>query len=119
MSMTNKEIALKYIPGTIEILKTGWTKENTAKDRFGRPISPESPYAVCWCLIGAMAKRSGKRTIYENIKEYIFEKTIGLGFNSDNAFRVGALSNFNDAQDSVEPIIALLEYVISPEDISQ
>ncbi|WP_125901024.1 DUF6197 family protein [Methylobacterium indicum] len=38
----------------------GWTQGELARDAHGRPCSPNSPAAVCWCGTGAAMKVDGK-----------------------------------------------------------
>lgn len=33
-----------------------WIQGANARDRNGRKIAPESPYAICWCLFGAIVR---------------------------------------------------------------
>lgn len=33
-----------------------WTQDTSARARDGKPVSPQSQRAVCWCLVGAIVR---------------------------------------------------------------
>jgi hypothetical protein len=41
------------------VLAQGWTQGALARDAVGQEVEPDSPDAVCWCLIGAMQRGAG------------------------------------------------------------
>jgi hypothetical protein len=47
-----------------------WTTEVYARDSNGHSVIPNSPDAVCWCLIGAYAKVSGFSATYAGQELY-------------------------------------------------
>lgn len=40
-----------------------WTKGLSARDASGSMVDVDSPYAVCWCLYGAMQRCYGLGTV--------------------------------------------------------
>lgn len=36
-----------------------WTQGAMARDKEGRPVSPASSFAVCWCAVGAVMAELG------------------------------------------------------------
>ena len=42
-----------------------WTQQAHARNRNGTSVRPTSPYAVCWCVLGAVAKVSNRYGIID------------------------------------------------------
>jgi hypothetical protein len=82
-----------------------WTKRQAARDKDGNMTGPHSPDAVCWCLIGALAKC--KVPTYGPMRDKIV-RVIYDRYPETN----GGLVSFNDSQESVEPILEVLDIVI-------
>ena len=38
------------------LMEDGWTQKTMARNAIGKPVMPDSPYAVSWDLIGGMYK---------------------------------------------------------------
>jgi len=51
-----------------------WTQGELAEDKKGRPVDPDSPDAVCWCIIGACRKlytRNERHPLYNKLRQNI------------------------------------------------
>jgi hypothetical protein len=82
-----------------------WTTGESARDKHGNPTFTHSSDAVCWCLIGALAKC--KVPTYGVMRDRIV-KVIYDRYPETN----GGLVSFNDSQESVEPVLEVLDIVI-------
>jgi len=56
--MTGAEIK-KVLHAAAALVRRGWCKNALAKDKFGHPVGPRGPRAVCWCARGAIEKICG------------------------------------------------------------
>lgn len=54
IEVIERERALKVIEGAQSLLEQGWCQRNGAKDAQGVPCVPSRPYAVEWCINGAL-----------------------------------------------------------------
>lgn len=43
-----------------------------ARDEYGRKVQPNSPVAVCWCVLGAMQKERSINSKYKRMDVYAF-----------------------------------------------
>lgn len=69
-----------------------WTQNYLAHDISGRPISPYSPNAVCWCALGAIESVSRGR--------------IGPAVMTLSSVIEGPVSQFNDTHTHAEILAA-------------
>ena len=90
--MTDVQDELRRVRARLE---RGWTKGALAGDAEGTPVSPTSPLAVSWCLLGAM--------VVEDISQRCIEALY---------CEVASVTDFSDAQESVEPVLALIDRAI-------
>lgn len=44
-----------------ETVRSGWTQGTLARTERGKPTSPNSDDAVCWCILGAIGHVAPKR----------------------------------------------------------
>lgn len=51
-----------------------WTKGFAARSVYGAPIDPRSNEAVCWCLVGAIARCYGDDVHFHNVRNLIADK---------------------------------------------
>lgn len=68
---------------TLEILKAarakivqGWTQDEVARDSNGQCVAPDSPYAVCWCAIGAVRAVADRKTVEGQDALYLLREAI-------------------------------------------
>lgn len=65
-----------------------WTQGVGARDADDKPVRPDSPVAVCWCMQGAAWKIAGNQTHYRQIvvafKEAINQPQITIGEYNDS-----------------------------------
>ena len=91
--MTPKEI----IRGMLDLLRveSRWTKGYYAKDAEGYDIEATNPFAVCWCLAGALMKITKHIDLYDigeiaamdEAERLLMDATGGIGmtlFNDDH-----------------------------------
>ena len=58
-----------------------WTKGYMARDSKGRRVTPNSPEATCWCVLGAISKcyeESSTLDIVDKLSEIIEYREIGV-----------------------------------------
>ena len=79
-----------------QAIQKGWCRRVFARDTRGRAVSPSSKTAVSFCLMGAVAR------VYEG------ERYLPAYDLIQNELR-GSLSQWNDAQRTARPVIALLK----------
>ena len=62
----------------------GWTQRVHARDKDNKPVHPEVPGAVCWCIAGSLhpASESAKPILISSIREAIGETDI-VGWNDN------------------------------------
>ena len=77
-------------------IEKGWCRHVSAQDTMGGAVSPSSKTAVSFCLMGALAR------VYKGVRYRPIDKLI------QNELR-GSLSQWNDAQRTARPVIALLK----------
>lgn len=74
-----------------------WTQGTPARDASGKPLSnEESPAAVCWCSIGALARVANADPaplyhLYPVARHYLYKATAGA-----------SIINFNDTHTHAE-----------------
>lgn len=83
------------------ILLCGWTRGVYARNAEGYEVNADDSTAVCWCLEGAIFK---SRTSYDNYADMM--DTL------ERCIDGKSLVDFNDRQESVEPVLALLDQAI-------
>lgn len=87
-------------------IASGWTKQYNARDALGIEADPNGNRATCWCLFGALLRHANFNTPqYDNINAALNRAVKKFG--GDNFIE------FNDNQESVEPILALLDEAIA------
>ena len=79
-----------------EYIQKGWCKIYAASDSSGNPVDPWAGNAASWCIVGA---------IYAAMREDSITEEEGRKIAA--YFGAGGLA-WNDAQESAEPIIAML-----------
>ena len=52
--MTDHARTITLLEFGVERLKKGWTQEEMAMNKAGKPVSPTEPEAVCWCALGCI-----------------------------------------------------------------
>lgn len=67
-----------------------WCRGAEARDIHGTPVSPQSPEAVQWCLLGAINKCYGS---YTNDYDKIFDR---LRNTIEAPRKIFGVANFND-----------------------
>lgn len=83
------------------MLVRGWTRGVYARDADGNEVSTSDTEAVCWCLEGAIFE---SRTSYDNYADMM--EAIACCIDGER------ICNFNDRQESVEPVLALIDKAI-------
>lgn len=94
---------LEILRGARELLAKPerWTKGESARDAWGKPISAFSTQATCFCLIGALYRAGGSLTEIVSIRKALqLLKTIGS---------LRSLAAFSDEQATHADILALLD----------
>lgn len=77
-----------------ELVEHGWTREQYARDSHGRPLMPDSPKAVRFCMYGAVMRVSRGDTYRKACR--LLQSVVPSPI------------DFNDKQTSKRPIIAAL-----------
>ena len=83
-----------------EYIQKGWCKESLARTIEGKYVHYDNPKAVAWCVAGAVAvacHSSINRVQAISIVQYI-QGSVG-----------GSIVDWNNTQESAEPIIAMLQ----------
>ena len=78
-----------------------WTRGVQARNDVGQPVSPLSPKAHCWCMVGAVRRVAGTNDHLMHGALDQLRANLGLP----------GPSTFNDARDSAEPVVARLRRV--------
>jgi hypothetical protein len=101
--MTTELTPRQQIEAVIELLsdKSRWTQGQSARDSEGRPVEPDSPYAVCWCVEGALHKVSGDWRVFS---QPIWETLLDMNNNT-------APHHTND-KEGYDAVMALLNKVL-------
>lgn len=87
------------------LLVKGWTKGSFAKNAQGEKCVPYSDKAVCWCAGGAL------KVVTDNWSD--------LWDVVEAELKGGYLPDFNDAQETVEPVLALFDKAIAKLEAAQ
>lgn len=80
-----------------------WTKDFDARNAAGEPVDADCPEATCWCAWGAVIVESGG-----DYGAAIEELAWAL-----STPREARISAFNDAQETVEPVLAMFDRAIA------
>lgn len=89
-------------------LRQGWCRNQYAANVFGGYATPSSSDACRWCLVGSVLRAGDDVSMSaERVSEVIDELCNDLPFN------YVSLSLFNDEQDSVEPVVAVVDKTIN------
>lgn len=93
------------------LVEKGWTKECYARGADGEYRLPTSPEATCFCVFGAVQAADGADESCDLSPE---------GWQARRVLTLAAVTRgylhvpwFNDAQESVEPILALFDDAIA------
>lgn len=113
-----------------QLLEKGWCKGAFARDLHGTPVPALSESACQWCLSGAVERACSRRTLsalpgvlnkglYPEYPELVdvpavrrvFSALAGV-LNKGSRYYHELPAPFNDAQDSVEPVLELVDKTI-------
>jgi hypothetical protein len=84
-------------------LEHGWCRHTSARNFFGMSVSAYSRWATAWCANGAL--RAARLTASDLVRRRAgIRLTAAIG---------GCLSDFNDAQETVEPVLAAFDRAIA------
>jgi hypothetical protein len=86
------------------LLARGWCRDRSALDADGDAVHPRSPRAVAWCIYGALI--ASGMTDYRHWPE--LPAAVRL-----KAVIGGSLVVFNEAQETVEPVLAAFDRAIA------
>jgi hypothetical protein len=86
-----------------------WTRGWFAKDASGEPCQSNDPSAVCFCAFGAVNKFSSGPGLRDANNEATRALNDVVG--ADGTWKTFA--NFNDAQSTVEPVLAAFDAAIA------
>lgn len=103
MTAAERRRAKKHLTDARSVLvEHGWTKYFYAKDGRGSYVKPDNPSAVEFCVVGALmrANRHAKQHAY-----FTLLNTVGDRFVT--------LSEWNDKQRSVKPVLAAIDRAIA------
>ena len=109
-TLTDREVVLR----AIDILKKGWCKHYIAIDCTGGLTNELSVGAVAWCALGAIGKalcNPDASTPFPDNRVMNIQHRFQCIYNT-------CLSDFNDGESSVEPVIARLRDFASKLEIS-
>lgn len=86
------------------LLNRGWAQGELARDADGKPVEPESPEAVSFCVLGAVIRAArdigAPRWALDGTLDQI-ERAVG-----------GDIPAFNDAQKTVDSVLDVIDMVI-------
>ena len=85
-----------------EYVKQGWCKDSFARDNLGRKIASTSDDACQWDIFGALEASVKSGTIDRPIRDRL-EIVLREGLKPE------LLSKWNDQQESVAPVLRMLE----------
>jgi hypothetical protein len=86
------------------LLKRGWCRNASARNGLGIPVSPYSKWATAWCASGALNAAAGLSCQVQTRARNRLADAMG-----------GFIAFFNDAQKTVEPILAAYDQAIAKE----
>lgn len=93
------------------LLEKGWTKGAYARNAEGQKTAWLSPEATCWCARGALlAAAEVNGDFYSENWDNVNKITSIIEHRPCGGL---GLLDFNDAQDTVEPILAVFDEVIA------
>jgi hypothetical protein len=100
-------------------IERGWCRDTLARDASGHPVDPTARDAVAWCANGALVaaglSRCGSLAFYRDHPAIRWlEAAIG-GENSGG----GNIANFNNQQETVEPVLAAFDRAIADQRFGQ
>jgi hypothetical protein len=87
-----------------------WTKKHFARSADGDAVSCSSKDAVCWCVEGAIGVEASRLLRGGKDERGLYWAAISAA--ERLVPEVDRLFVFNDAQSSVEPVLALLDRAI-------
>jgi hypothetical protein len=87
-----------------------WLKRTYARTETGISTWGHSPNAVCWCAIGAVQKATLSP---EETKNSIPDWTKVQGIWDELDRTIGDVTVFNDAQETVEPVLEVFDKTIA------
>jgi hypothetical protein len=87
-------------------LERGWCRHNLAQDAEGNSVEPTDKRAVSWCAFGALLAAGCPLTSPP-------QTTDTDPWARLQAVMGGPTGNFNDAQETVEPVLAAFDLAIS------
>lgn len=93
---------------TIELLTQGWTTGALARNSDGYYCSSLDRDAVCWCLHGALIKATIELDVPHSMRRSIVAMLISK-LSIDREYPYTNLALYNDTQESVEPILRILQ----------
>lgn len=106
---------LETLKGGLEKVKEGWTKDYLARAKDGTPLGPHALNAVEWCIGGAFIVTAGWGTTSDEAMVACAEQLPeGSHPVEPNTWREpwDRMVAFNNSQESVEPIIEIIEKAI-------
>jgi hypothetical protein len=83
------------------LLERGWCRFAPAQDARGDGISPTDDRAVAWCAVGAIAAAAGSRQ-FKAARDRLHAAIGGEN-----------IANFNNRQESVEPVLTAFDRAIA------
>lgn len=96
--MSDVKAVLKKARALIDI---GWTKGTYARNQRHEPTAECSRAAICWCVYGALIRASSELHVPLSPAIDILYKHLEPEY--------GGLADFNDAQPSKKPVLALFD----------
>jgi hypothetical protein len=85
-------------------IERGWCRYVRARDAAGNPVEPTSEQAVAWCAGGALIAAGSPDD--ERYRRAEFRRL-------EDAIDCSWVANFNDLQETVEPILAAFDRAIA------
>jgi hypothetical protein len=85
------------------LIERGWCREEFARDAVGNFVDPTGPTAIAWCMNGALIAAG---VVLPLKKHPAFRRL-------KSAIGTAPVSVFNDAQETVEPILAAFDRAIA------
>ncbi len=100
--MTNVADILRSAADLLEP-EGAWTKGASARNAEGGSVSPRSPDACSWCVLGALDV-----VTVDVPPELFWRALLGLEQHLERHLEIGNLAAWNDEQPNSKPVVAVL-----------
>lgn len=86
-----------------------WNQKSSARDSEGKPVAPELPEAVCWCLSGALARVTYHEPIRDKYGCRLYREVHDF---FDQKLNMNMIIFNDDPITTHDDILSLLDYAI-------